>query len=84
MADPKPNPARILLFSIFPGAGHVALGLPQRGLVFLFFMVVLGWIGLRLIPSQYSFFAHHAGAIFVYGLSIQDAYRIAKIRFHSQ
>jgi hypothetical protein len=78
---PKPkNPYFILLTSIIPGAGHVFLGLPQRGLMFLFFTIILGWVSVRVMPSDMSFFSRHVGGIFIYGISILDAYKIARIR----
>ena len=50
---------------------------PQRGLMFLFFTIVLGWVSLRLMPETASFFARHVGGIFIYGISVIDAYKIA-------
>lgn len=75
------NPRLVLLCAIFPGCGHLALGVPQRGLIFIFFIVVLAWVSLHLMPETASFFARHVGGIFVYGISILDAYKIARIRF---
>ncbi len=78
---PKPrNPYLVLAVSLIPGAGHVTLGLPQRGLVFLFFTIILGWVSLRVMPETMSFFSRHAGGIFIYGISVLDAYKIAKVR----
>ena len=74
------NPRLILAFSLIPGAGHVALGLATRGLMFLFFIIVLGWVSSRLLPENFSFFSRHAGGFFIYGLSVLDAYKIAKVR----
>jgi hypothetical protein len=68
---------------ILPGAGHVLLGLAQRGLMFLFFMVVLGWAGTHVMPDTASFLGRHIGAIFVYGLSVIDAYKTARIRWET-
>ena len=70
----------LLAAALLPGSGHVILRMPFRGLQFLFFMIVLGWVSVRLMPEHASFFAHHVGAIFIYGLSVIDAYRIARIR----
>ena len=80
MSDKPLNPRLVLAASIVPGAGHVWLGQPQRGLTFIFFMVILGWVSLRLIPEQMSFFSRHVGGIFIYGISILDAYKTAKLR----
>jgi hypothetical protein len=65
---------------VLPASGHVLLGLATRGLMFLFFMIVLGWASAHLMPDTASFFARHIGGIFVYGLSVIDAYKIARIR----
>ncbi len=75
------NPYLVLAASLaVPGAGHVVLGLPQRGLMFLFFTVIFGWVSLRLMPETASFFTRHVGGIFMYGLSAIDAYKTARIR----
>lgn len=75
------NPYLVLAASlVVPGAGHVLLGLAQRGLMFLFFTVIFGWLSLRLMPETASFFARHVGGIFIYGLSAIDAYKTARVR----
>ena len=35
------NPYLVLAAAIFPGCGHVMLGVASRGLQFVFFMVIL-------------------------------------------
>lgn len=80
MTKPR-NPIIILVSAILlPGSGHVWLGLAQRGLMFLFFIIMLGWASQNLMPSTSSFIGKNIGGIFVYGVSIIDAYRIARIR----
>jgi len=75
------NPYLILLAGLcLPASGHVILGKPQRGLIFLFFMIVLGWISFRLMPQSASFFARHGGGFLVYGISALDAYKIARVK----
>ncbi|MFI0849572.1 hypothetical protein [Mesorhizobium sp. IMUNJ 23232] len=75
------NPWLILLAALaIPGAGHLMLGQPQRALIFLFFMAVFGWVTLRLMPEDASFFSRHSGAILIYGFCALDAYRIARVR----
>lgn len=75
------NPRAILAAAIvLPGSGHVLLGLAPRGLMFLFFMIVLSWSGSHVMPETASFFGRHIGGIFVYGLSVIDAYKTARIR----
>jgi putative effector of murein hydrolase LrgA (UPF0299 family) len=74
------NPYLVLAAAIvMPGAGHVLQGKPQRGLMFLFFTIILGWVSLRVMPDTASFFARHVGGIFIYGISVIDAYRSARI-----
>ena len=81
MSERPRNPYLVLLACLIPGAGHVILGLPQRGLMFVFFIVILGWVSLRVVPIDMSFFTRHVGGIFIYGISILDAYRTARLRY---
>ncbi|TPI22033.1 MULTISPECIES: hypothetical protein [unclassified Mesorhizobium] len=75
------NPYLVLGAAIvLPASGHVMLGVPVRGLQFLFFMVILGWITTKLAPAEAGFIGRHAGGFLIYALSILDAYRIARIR----
>jgi hypothetical protein len=81
MSNASRNPYLVLAAAlVLPGSGHVLLGLAPRGLMFLFFIIVLGWAGSHVMPEGASFFARHIGGIFVYGLSVIDAYRTARIR----
>jgi hypothetical protein len=75
------HPYLVLVASLIPGAGHVLLGQAQRGLVFLFFIIILGWVSLRIMPVDKSFFTRHAGGIFLWGISVLDAYKIARIEY---
>jgi hypothetical protein len=81
MNEAPRNPTLVLLAAIFPGGGHLLQGRPQRGLVFLFFMVILGWVSIRVMPETFSFFGRHAGGIFIYGISVLDAYKWSKVKF---
>ncbi len=84
MSKKPVNPYAVLLASlVIPGAGHVILGLAQRGLMFLFFTAILGWVSLRLMPETASFFGRHVGGIFIYGIAALDAYRLARIRYET-
>jgi hypothetical protein len=80
MSQKPTNPYLILAASIIPSAGHVWLGQAQRGMMWLFFTIILGWVSTKIMPEQMSFFSRHVGGIFIYGLSILDAYKIAKLR----
>ncbi|SFO98266.1 hypothetical protein SAMN03159463_03323 [Mesorhizobium sp. NFR06] len=75
------NPYLVLGAAIvLPASGHVMLGVPVRGLQFLFFMVILGWVTAKVAPADASFIGRHAGGFLIYALSVLDAYRIARIR----
>jgi hypothetical protein len=66
-----------------PGAGHVAVGQPQRGLGFAFFALLLAALcWLTTTPDQ-SFIGRAAGGLFVWALAIPDAYKIARLNFES-
>ena len=76
------NPYVVLLASLLlPGSGHIILGRAPRGLMFLFFMIILGWISFKLMPPSANFFGRHGGGVLVYGLCALDAYKIARIEF---
>ncbi|PBB27592.1 MULTISPECIES: hypothetical protein [unclassified Mesorhizobium] len=65
---------------VLPASGHVILGVPVRGLQFLFFMVILAWVTAKIAPPDASFIGRHAGGFLIYALSILDAYKLARIR----
>lgn len=80
--DRPPTPYGVLAAAILlPASGHVWLGLAQRGLTFLFFMAILGWLSAHFAAPGASFVGRHAGGFLVYALSILDAYRIARLRY---
>jgi hypothetical protein len=66
---------------VLPGAGHVAVGQPQRGLGFAFFAVLLGLLTWHTTMPDQSLIGRAAGALFVWALSIPDAYRIARFNY---
>lgn len=72
----RKKPILVLAASLVPGAGHVLLGQAQRGLMFIFFMTILGWISTKIMPETASFVGRHIGGIFIWGMSIIDAYRL--------
>jgi Na+/proline symporter len=85
MAEPAPrrplHPLLVLLAAILlPGFGHTLSGFPLRGLTLQMFMVVLGLITWHLTTPQQSLIGRLAGGLFVYAVSIMDAYRLAKLR----
>ena len=82
MSDRPIQPHKVLAAAlVLPGAGQVLNGTPQRGLVFLFFMILLGWVSLNVMPPHASFVGRSIGGVFIYGLSVIDAYKHARIRF---
>ena len=44
--------------------------------MFIFFMTILGWISTKTMPESASFIGRHIGGVFIWGMSIIDAYRI--------
>jgi hypothetical protein len=85
VAPPEPRPPKpwsiLLLAAFLPGWGHWRLGLIQRGVTFVFFIAILGWITWKIAPVERSLVGRTAGGLFVYALSVMDAYRIARIRW---
>jgi hypothetical protein len=84
--EPRPrNPYVVLAFALLlPGTGQVLNGRPKRGLGFLFFMIVLGWASFNAMPPHASIFGRCIGGIFVYGLSVIDAYTTARVNFEQR
>ena len=83
--DGRPiNPYVVLVLAILlPGAGHVAVRQPQRGLGFAFFSVLLALLSWYTTTPERSFIGRAAGGLFVWALSIPDAYKIARIQYDS-
>ena len=75
------HPRLVLALAILlPGAGHVAVGQTQRGLCFVLFTMLLMLVTYVTTTPDHSFLGRHAGGLFVWALSITDAYRLARIR----
>jgi hypothetical protein len=75
------NPLAILALAIvLPGAGQVFNREPVRGLIFVFFMLLLGGFTLQTASPDVSIVGKLAGGLFVYAVSIFDAYRKARIK----
>lgn len=66
---------------VLPGMGQVANGQPKRGLVFLFFTLLLGAITAKTAAPDVSLVGRYAGGLFIYALSLFDAYRLARLRY---
>lgn len=68
---------------VLPGVGQVVNGQPRRGLVFAFYTVLLAVVTYLAAPESATPIGRVAGGVFVYALSLLDAYRIAAIRWHA-
>ena len=79
---PKPpNPHVVLLSAmLLIGSGQVWNRQPLRGLTFLFFMVLLGGFTVMTAAPEVSWVGKLSGGLFVYAMSIFDAYKTARIR----
>jgi len=76
------NPYLVLLIAIVaPGSGHWAAGNIQRGMMFAWFMFVLGWVTWNLAGPHASVVGRLSGGLLVYGISILDAYKLARLRW---
>ena len=76
------NPYAVLVVAVvLPGCGQVVNRNPVRGLMFVGFMVLLGAFTLKTAAPDVSIIGKLAGGIFVYGLSVLDAYHHARARF---
>ncbi len=81
-ARPPLHPYAILAIAIvLPGFGHVLCGQPHRGLTFQVFMILMGIITWNLTTPQHSYVGRLAGGLFIYAISVVDAYRIARLRY---
>ena len=85
MPSPRPtNPYLVLAAAILlPGTGQVLNRQPVRGLTFVFFIILLGAFTLKTAAPDVSIIGKLSGGLFVYGLSIIDAYKLARIRFET-
>ncbi len=78
---PPVAPKWVLLIAILlPGMGQVVNNTPVKGLVMICFMVILGMITFNLAQPHISMVGKLAGGIFIYAISIMDAYYWAKYR----
>lgn len=83
MTAPKaPIAPRLVLACavVLPGTGQVLNRAPLRGLMFLFFILLLGALTLKTAAPSVSIIGKLSGGIFVYFMSILDAYRTARLR----
>jgi hypothetical protein len=75
------NPILILITAVLlPGMGQVLNRQPLRGLIFVFFIVLLGAFTLKTAAQEVSFVGKMSGGLFVWAMAIFDAYKAARIR----
>ena len=76
------NPYLVLALAIvLPGAGHVAIREAPRGLVFAFFVLFFSVLTYVTTTPDHSVIGRQAGGLFVWALSIPDAYRRARMKY---
>lgn len=66
---------------LLPGTGQVLNGTPTRGLTFLFFILLLGALTFKTAAPDVSIVGKLSGGIFVYAMSIFDAYKTARVKY---
>lgn len=81
-AKPPLHPYLVLAIAILlPGMGQVVNATPQRGLMMAFMMLSLGWVSWHLTTPEHSFAGRYAGGLFIYAISVMDAYKWARVRW---
>ena len=82
MPDPRPANPHVVLASavVLIGSGQVWNRQPLRGLTFIFFALLLGGFTLMTADPTTSWVGKLSGGLFVYAMSILDAYKTARIR----
>jgi hypothetical protein len=77
-----PRPPLLVLAAaiVLPGSGQVLNRAPVRGLIFVFYIVLLGVVTFHLTTPDHSLIGRYAGGLFVYAISVMDAYRAAAFR----
>lgn len=75
------NPYLVLAVAIvLPGVGQVMNRQPLRGLIFVFFILLLGGFTLKTAGADVSIVGKLAGGLFVWAMAIYDAYKTARVR----
>jgi hypothetical protein len=78
----KPLDAKLVLLVaiLLPGVGQVINNTPKRGFFMACFMIILGLITFNLAQPHISMVGKLSGGVFIYAISILDAYYWAKYR----
>ena len=66
---------------LLPGSGQVLNNMAVRAVMMVFFIVLMGATTYNLTPPERSFIGRHSGGLFVYAMSILDAYKWARYRW---
>jgi hypothetical protein len=75
------HPYLVLAVAIaLPGMGQVLNRQPVRGLIFVFFIVLLGAFTLKTAAPEISFIGKYSGGLFVWAMAVFDAYKTARIK----
>lgn len=78
---PPLSPYAVLFTALLlPGMGQALNNTPGRGLLMILFMVILGLITYQVADPQVSIVGHLAGGLFIYAVSVMDAYYWARVR----
>lgn len=81
MTTMPPNPRLVLVVAaVLPGMGQVMNRQPLRGLIFVFFILLLGAFTLKTAAPEVSFVGKVSGGLFVWAMAMIDAYKTARIR----
>lgn len=81
MTQMPPNPRLVLaIAAVLPGMGQVLNRQPLRGLIFVFFILLLGAFTLKTAAPEVSFVGKVSGGLFVWAMAMIDAYKTARIR----
>lgn len=76
------HPWTVLLIAILlPGFGHVVCGKTRRGFIMQMFMISLAFVTWHLAASDRDLVGKLAGGLFIYALSIPEAFYMAKLRW---
>lgn len=67
---------------VLPGMGQVLNDQARRGLLMVCYMLLLGALTSAVASPGTSTVGVLAGGLFVYAISVMDAYRVAALRRH--
>jgi TM2 domain-containing membrane protein YozV len=77
---PRPPLLVLAVSLVLPGMGQVLNEQPRRGLLMVLYMLLLGVLTYTVASPDTSVVGRCAGGVFVYAMSVMDAYRVAATR----